>query len=231
MRRTVLFDLDDTLYSELTFVKSGYRAVSERIAQRYADRGYNGETVFERLWELFKEDSRGVFNRFYNLEGISFDEGDIKELVKLYREHIPSIQPFPEALEVLRKLKDMGCKLGVLSDGYPLSQRNKLAALFPGKGYLFDKILLTDELGREYHKPDERAFIMLMEFFETDWSGTVYVGDNPKKDFYIGNEHPILTVRLLREDGVFRNSEYLQDIREKQTIGSLSELPDIIKRS
>ena len=231
MRKTVLFDLDDTLYSELDFVKSGYLAVSERITEKYSDRGLDKDGVFDRLWELFQEDARGVFNRFLNLQRLPCEEGDIRELVKLYREHTPSIKPFSDAVSTLKQLKDMRCNLGVLSDGYPISQRNKLAALFSGKGYLFDKILLTDELGKEYHKPDERAFIMLMEFFQTDWNETIYVGDNPGKDFYIGNEHPILTIRLLREDGVYKNSEYLKDIREKLTIGALSELPDIVKRS
>ena len=74
MRKTVLFDLDDTLYSELDFVKSGYLAESERITEKYSDRGLDKDGVFDRLWELFQEDARGVFNRFLNLQRLPFEE-------------------------------------------------------------------------------------------------------------------------------------------------------------
>ena len=41
----VIFDLDDTLYSEKEYVKSGYKAVSE-----YLGGGYQ-----ERLWSYFSQ--------------------------------------------------------------------------------------------------------------------------------------------------------------------------------
>ncbi len=228
MRKIVLFDLDDMLYPEISFVKSGFRAVSEEIAGKYD--GLSRDSVYHRLKELFYEDSRGVFNRFFNLEGIPYREEDIQDLVKLYREHKPRIEPYPETMGVLMKLKGMRCSLGILSDGYPPSQRNKIEALFHGKKSLIDKVMLTDELGREYHKPDERAFIVVKEFFQAEWDEMAYVGDNPRKDFYIGLKYPILTIRLKREDGIYLNSDYLEDIRENQTISSLSELPEIVKR-
>ena len=80
--------------------------------------------------------------------------------------------------------------MGIISDGYHVSQRNKLEALFTGKQNLFGRVILTDELGRDYRKPDERSFLMIKEYFKTDWSDMVYVGDNPEKDFYINRMSP-----------------------------------------
>ncbi len=230
MRRIVLFDLDDTLYPELSFVKSGYKAVSEYLVRRYSLECDPG-SVYDKLYRLFEEDPRRVFNRFLSEYDIAFEEGDIRELVKLYREHKPSIELYPDALLCLFKLRDMGCELGIISDGYRVSQKNKLNALFPGKMNLFGRVILTDELGKEYCKPDGRSFIMMKEFFKTDWTDMIYVGDNPRKDFYIGNDFPILTIRLKKEGTVYENSDYLEGIREKLTIGELSELPECVKRS
>lgn len=227
MRKTVLFDLDDTLYSELDFVRSGYQAAAELIRQRY---GLTGD-IAGQLWTLFEENPRRVFNRILDNNDICYSEEDVLAIVRAYREHDPAIKLFPDALQTLLTLKDMGCGLGMITDGYPVSQRKKLNALFEGKAQqFFDRIILTDELGKDYHKPDERAFIMMLEFFHSDWNKMVYVGDNPEKDFYIGNRYPILTVRLFGNDGVYKNSPYYEDIRELVSIQSLSELPEIIKR-
>lgn len=230
MRKIVLFDLDDTLYPELSFVKSGYKAVSEHLVKKYPIEDDPG-AVYEKLYRLFTEDSGLVFNRLLCGYDIAFEEEDIKELVKLYREHKPSIELYPDALACLFKLKDMGCELGIISDGYHISQKNKLEALFPGKMNLFGRVILTDELGREYCKPDDRSFIMMKEFFKADWTDMIYVGDNPRKDFYIGNNYPILTIRLKKEGTVYADSEYLEGIREKLSIGELSQLPESVKRS
>lgn len=224
MRKIVLFDLDDTLYPELSFVKSGYCAVSELIEQKYQISG----DIYEELCSLFKEDSRMVFNRFLEKHSISCTETDIMELVACYREHKPAISLYPDALDTLMRLKDAGCKLGIISDGYAVSQSNKINALFPKKIDIFDKIILTDEFGKDYYKPDSRAFLMMKEFFGTNWENMVYVGDNPKKDFYIGEAFPILTIRLFKQGTVYENSPYLNNVKEKLRVSELSELMEIV---
>ncbi len=119
-------------------------------------------------------------------------------------------------------MRKRGVKLGIISDGYAVTQQNKIAALKASA--LFDKIILTDTLGRDYWKPDERAFFMMKEAFGLDFSQMVYVGDNPEKDFYIGKNYPILTVRLDRQNGVYQDRAYLGGVKEKMRIGSLFEL-------
>ncbi len=243
MRRIVLFDLDDTLYPELGFVRSGFREVAGYLSEILSEKGrgnFSQKEIYKRLIDLFEEDHRRVFNRLLEDMDIPYTSGrdkeedpaavDISELIRLYREHKPLIEPYPECLKTLFRLKDMGCRLGVISDGLPVAQRNKLISLFKGKR-LFDKIILTDELGKEYHKPDERSFIMMKEFFNAEWEDMAFVGDNPKKDFFIRERYPILTIRVLKEDGVYRNSDYLEEVREKFLVHSLLEIPDIVLRA
>lgn len=44
--RGVIFDLDDTLYSEKDYVRSGYRAVADYLGD---------ENAAEKLWEYFEQ--------------------------------------------------------------------------------------------------------------------------------------------------------------------------------
>ncbi len=94
---------------------------------------------------------------------------------KAKREYI-----YDDVRKNLNALKNMGCKLGIISDGYKVSQRNKVKKLKADK--LFDKIIITDELGRDYWKPDERSFVMMMGAFDLDWDGFSYRVKPPDSD-------------------------------------------------
>ena len=48
--KAILFDLDDTLYLERDFVKSGFKAISVIIQE---DNGISERVVFDRLWSIF----------------------------------------------------------------------------------------------------------------------------------------------------------------------------------
>ena len=51
----------------------------------------------------------------------------------------------------------------------------------------------------------------------------MYVGDNPKKDFYIGSVYPITTVRVL-DDGLYNENSYYKAIREKYQIDEVCKM-------
>jgi len=219
MKKAVLFDLDDTLIAEEDFIKSGYRTIARLLAGRC---GLLQEDLYEELLALYKTDAKNVFNRILDAHGIPYTNEEILALVAKYRSHIPDVSFFADVLPTLAILRKRGVKLGIISDGYAVTQQNKIAALKASA--LFDKIILTDMLGRDYWKPDERAFFMMKEAFGLDFSQMVYVGDNPEKDFYIGKNYPILTVRLDRQNGVYQDRAYLGGVKEKMRIGSLFEL-------
>ncbi len=219
MKKAVLFDLDDTLIAEEDFIKSGYRTVANLLSGRC---GLSREDLYEELLVLYKADTKHVFNRLLNAHGISYEKEDILTLVGEYRSHFPEISFFEDVLPTLKALRESGVKLGVISDGYAVTQKNKIAALKAAD--LFDKIILTDTLGRDYWKPDERSFFLMKEAFGFEFSEMIYVGDNPEKDFYIGKDYPILTIRIDRGNGVYRDRAYLGGIKEKMRISSLFEL-------
>lgn len=219
LMRAVLFDLDDTLISEKEYVKSGYRAVAERLAVFLE---MSGERIYDMLWQLFKEDSGYVFNRL--LEGlcIPYEKKDILSLIRIYREHTPDIRFHEDVPETLLGLRKRGCFLGIISDGYAVTQQRKVDAL--GAEDYFDKIILTDTLGKEYWKPSPKAFDMMEEAFRVPPDEMVYVGDNPEKDFYISTIRPIKTARIYRQDGVYGEKEYREGVKETYALHDLREL-------
>ncbi len=55
-------------------------------------------------------------------------------------------------------------------------------------------------------------------------SEIIYVGDNPEKDFYLSVTAGIRTARIIRENGVYSDRDYLHGVREDYRICSLTEL-------
>jgi putative hydrolase of the HAD superfamily len=195
--RAIVFDLDDTLYLEEDYVHSGFRAVSEWGAEHLhipASQGY-----FE-LDALFREGVRGdTFDRWLSRHGVDSD-GVVSELVRVYREHIPRIQPFPTVPALLERLGDR-YRLGLLSDGYEAVQNGKLDVL--GVRDAFAAVLITDELGRDAWKPSPRGFEVLMERLGVPAEEGVYVSDNPAKDFVAARDAGLRSVRVRHEHGIY----------------------------
>ena len=117
-------------------------------------------------------------------------------------------------------------KLGIITDGPAIAQKKKLEALEAFQD--FDKIIVTDELGRDYWKPNGKSFQLMARDLGVDYREMVYVGDNPEKDFYRQKIYPIHTVRVEREEGVYKNSLYLEGVREMYKISSLDKLPGLL---
>ena len=214
--KAVIFDLDDTLYPEKSYCISGYRAVAEA-------KGLD----FELLRELFEESPGMVFNRYFERLGINYTKDDITGLINIYRNHEPEISFYDEVPEVISGLKERNIKIGILSDGYAVSQRQKVRALECEK--YFDAIVLTDEIGRDAWKPSAKGFELLMSEFSVKSDEMLYVGDNPSKDFYVKVTAGVKTARIKREDGVYFKHPYLENVREDYYIESLTDIIELIK--
>ncbi len=223
MIKLVIFDLDDTLISEFEYIKSGYRAVVRELFKKY---NLLENETYDRLMSLFSEDSKNVFNRLLDEYGISYEKADILKLLKVYREHMPEISFFDDVIPTVTMLKKQGIKLGIITDGYAVTQTNKLKAV--GADKYFDEIIITDLLGKEFWKPHPKSFEIMKEKFKVDWDEMVYVGDNPEKDFYISKTYPIKTVRILRDNSVYKGHEYREGIKESIKIDKLLDLDKVI---
>lgn len=96
----------------------------------------------------------------------------------------------------------------MITDGRPNGQRAKIKAL--GIGDLFDKIIITDELGGiEYRKPSPVAFELMQKELSIDTLNPIpfnkmcYVGDNIHKDFIAPVQLGMQTFFFNNPDGLY----------------------------
>lgn len=190
--KAVIFDMDDTLYGEKEYVKSGYRRIAELLPQ--------AENAEERLWKLF-EQKKPAIDELLKSEGL--DTPKIKEAcLNAYRFQKPEIHLYPGVEEMLKRLRSKGFLLGLITDGRPEGQRAKIEAL--GLEGLFDQIIVTDEFGgADFRKPNPLAFQTMKERLNVEYTQMCYVGDNIKKDFIAPQQLGMRSIWFRNQDGLY----------------------------
>ena len=198
----VIFDLDDTLYSEKEYVRSGFKAVSDYLGGGYED----------RLWCFFEAGKPAIDEMLKELRR----ENEKSKAVDVYRSHKPDIHLFPSVTDMIDKLKAKGVKVGIITDGRPEGQRNKLEAL----GLQVDDVIITDELGGiQFRKPCDIAFRIMATRWRLNPADIVYVGDNPAKDFQAPQQLGMRCIYFKNRSGL-----YSRGLSNWDTITSIDEL-------
>lgn len=215
--RTLVLDLDDTLYPERDYVRSGFRAVDGWLREQRGREGFFAET-----WALFEAGRRGsIFDEAMEKLGVPEAAALVPQLVDVYRAHDPEIALFPDAVALLDWAAGRHA-LAIVTDGYAAVQRRKLRAL--GLDRRFREIVVTDELGRGCWKPHPAAFERVMRRFGGAPDSFLYVGDNPRKDFLAPKQLGWRTARVRRAGG--EHCDYAATVAEEAefTVGDLQDL-------
>ena len=206
----VIFDLDDTLYSEKEYVRSGYRAVAE----------YLGNTEYaDCLWSFFENGKPAIDELLKELGRESVKS----ECLRIYRSHKPDIHLYDGVNELIEDLKNQSIKVGIITDGRPEGQRKKLEALGLDEVIGSDNIIITDELGgTQFRKPCDIAFRILNTRWRLNPADVVYVGDNAEKDFQAPLQLGMRSLWFRNEDGLYQ-SQYF----DKPGIDTITDLRKI----
>ena len=225
MRTPVLiFDLDETLYPEESYVKSGYKAVAARL---YEDKVL---ALSERQIYLSLEKSLKCGDRFRAFQNLlisqnCFSKALLRQMIKWYRSHVPNISCYQDVLDVWPMLAQF--RKYIVTDGNALVQEIKVRALEVDN--LVDKVFVTHRYGLGASKPNLKCFDLIRIRERCAWEEMVYVGDDPSKDFVNLNAMGATTVRV--RTGRFANVQAIDD-RHEATIQleTFAELPEVIKR-
>lgn len=189
----VIFDLDDTLYSEKQYVRSGYQKIGEYLGIVDAA---------EKLWNYF-ESGKQAIDAYLSEIG---EEDKKEECLKIYREQMPEITLYEGVAQMIEDLKAKGVKVGIITDGRPEGQKNKIKAL--GLESLVDDIIITDELGGpQFRKPCDIAFRIMQNRWRLPYEQIVYVGDNLNKDFQACRQLGMRWKYFRNEDGLYFDGE------------------------
>lgn len=206
MSATVVFDLDDTLVKEIDYLKSAFKAIAAKVDS-------TNNSLFNQMlfWYQNKEN---VFQNIESLYGFS-----VNELKQQYRTHVPDFIQYKGVSELLRKFKEKGFYIGLITDGYSLTQRNKIKAL--GIEELFDLIVISEEFGSE--KPNENNYKVFHQFATKDY---YYIGDNTAKDFLAPNRLGWISVCLLNNGENIHPQDFTKETvyLPQRTITELKEL-------
>lgn len=209
----VIFDLDDTLFYEIDYLKSAYKEIayrldnhnSEGLAKEMYEWHGNGKNVFELLVERYLTVSKN-------------------NLLDWYRNHIPNIKLIDGASDLLINLKSKGYGLGLITDGRSVTQRSKLRAL--GIEDIFDLIIISEEFGSS--KPDRRNFLAFVEDANLSY---FYIADNLQKDFVTPNALGWSTIAL-KDKGINihqQDFEIPEEFRPKFVVERLVDVLEYIK--
>ena len=94
----VIFDLDDTLYSEKQYVRSGYVKIAEYLGDK---------TAAEKLWSYFEQGKRAIDELLAEI-----NRPDLKDkCLEVYRNQMPDITLYDGAKELINELKAKGVNL------------------------------------------------------------------------------------------------------------------------
>lgn len=163
-----VFDLDDTLYYELDFLKSAYECIArDLVSGSYIQ-------LFDKMLNIFMTGGNAfdyVINRFpeKNLT--------IEKLLHTYRNHFPELTLKDGVLNLLSAIKVKGGRTGIITNGRKITQYNKIKAL--GLNEFIDDIIISEEFG--VGKPDAAVYRYFENLnFKTQF---YYFGDNLKIDF------------------------------------------------
>ena len=206
----VIFDLDDTLYSEKQYIKSGYRKIAE----------YLGKSEIEaKLWKYFKQGKPAIDGCLKELDLLNKKD----ECLFVYRTQLPDITLYDGVIELIEELKSKGIKVGIITDGRPEGQKNKIKAL--GLEKVIDDVIITDELGGiQFRKPCDIAFRIMQNRWKIPFEQIAYIGDNPNKDFQAPCQLGMRSIYFYNKDGLY---SYKKDVYKNCIIGARVVVRDI----
>lgn len=179
----IVFDLDDTLYKEIDFVKSAYIYVCKYIRSRF------GIDFFSQIQECIDD---GINFYDYIISKLHHKHNfSIEKYLELYRFHYPKLSLSADTTEFLNNISDRKIGFSIITDGRSISQNNKIKAL--GLSHLAQNIIISEETG--YEKPHVNNFKIIEKVYPD--KKFLYIADNTSKDFLAPNTLKWDTVCLL----------------------------------
>lgn len=215
----LIFDLDDTLYPEHTFVESGFRAVAAMLASKF---NLDQRQSLNYMLETLQRKGRGgVFDELLRSRGL-LSARLVQNCVQTYRQHQPEISLYPAARNFLDE--NRGRPMYLVTDGNKNVQARKVCSI--GLDEYFKRVFITHRFGVHNAKPSTYCFDLIRKIEGCAWSDMAYIGDNPVKDFVNLNSLGMLTVRVMT--GEHSSSVARPGFDARVRIDCIEELPSIL---
>ncbi len=212
----LVFDLDDTLYDESSYVRSGFQFVAEYLEQTYQ---IPASASYQLMLEKLKSGRGRIFDDLLLQFGI-INKKLVKKCVSIYRRHQPEISLYPEADDCLHRLQHY--PQYIVTDGNKVVQANKIKALKLEHRFKF--CYITHRYGIKNAKPSPYCFQKICEREKVTPKEVVYIADNPYKDFVGIKPLGFKTVRVMK--GQYKAIELPEEFEASYRLDSLQELTE-----
>jgi putative hydrolase of the HAD superfamily len=219
--RTVGFDLDYTLWDQDAFFGTFFRAVADEFGRRLGCGPRRFVQAGAAALEQLTPAHSGLFDRTLALVG-AWHPRLVAELVDRYRRHRPPMAPYPGARTALDRLRTHGCRLFLVTDGHPPTQRYKVEAL--GLDPCFDAQVFTGELPEGQQKPSPAPFRRACALLAVPPERCLYVGDHPALDVPGPRSLGMVTAGVAT--GPFARRSPSPDLAPHLRLAALGELAD-----
>jgi HAD superfamily hydrolase (TIGR01549 family) len=232
----VLFDLDDTLHDDTYAFTSAAEEVAREIALEHGvdalalKRAYVAEA--EGFWHRLTPEQltarlSGIRATLWGaaLERVGIKDRDVAlTSAALYNEYRKKyFAVFPGAIDALRTLRERGLKLGIVTNGFSETHREKIALLQLGE--FFDAIFIADEVGMI--KPDPLLFAHACTTLGSAPSRSAMVGDRYERDVRGALEAGLYAVWLNVRDETLPPGVPPPDA----TIAAIGEVPKLLSEA
>lgn len=222
MKNAVLFDLDETLFDRRGSLRL---FLADQFGRYYPDVFPRSEATIDRFIEL---DNRGhttkdvVYTTLLTEFGV-YEEGLAAELFDHYEQNAWRFAfGFDGMNEALDRIRAMGWKIGIVSNGQTHIQMRSLLALNLDR--LMDTYLISETEG--LRKPDPEIFKLAARKLSVAPEDCVFVGDNPEADIIGAQRVGMKTIWF--PNGALWPTEIAE--KPDATIHSLRELDGVLTK-
>lgn len=226
MIKAVLFDFDHTLYDrEKTILGTApelYRRLAEYVKPEVTAEQFSKALLAAEMSEngYYGAGYQGVCNELDRMGIFAVKPTKDQYCAEFYPCMSEHISMYEDSYQVLRRLKEMGYKVALVTNGSCKAQRMKLS--YTDVPQYMDEIIISEEVGEQ--KPHPKPFLAMCDRLGIRTDEALYVGDNVISDICGARGAGLIPVWK-----PFARTWPEQIAPPPYTIDRLSELLNIIK--
>ena len=182
MIKGIIFDLDHTLFDRYGTL----RAVLPEMYKRLRGKIPEDLSLSDFIERFIKEEQKHIYNGWIYTAERMIEKGvflpgitgeDVWQCLANHCWPLAAVK-FPFTEPTLKKLKEMGYTLGIITNGEHSYQAAKLKLL--DFAHYFDEIIISGDIGVQ--KPEHEPFDEMSRRLNIPANQLLYVGDNPLND-------------------------------------------------
>jgi len=230
MIKAVFFDIDDTLYSSTDLSSKARRTAVEHMISKGLEMG--ADEAYEALMRVVKRYGSNYANHF---DRFFIDElkrpPDYRMIaaavIAYHHTKFVNMRPYPHTVETILQLHMRGYKLGIVTDGLPVKQWEKLVRL--GLDDFFETVVVSGDERVGFSKSDPRIFTIALDRVKALPNEAVMVGDKLNPDISGANKAGLTSV-WLRTPRDSEDAPRVANVQPAYTITDIRQVLDVVAK-